>query len=109
MEITKSDMVIMKGKKIGKLYKLLENTMTGVAVVSTSAEPDSDGIVLWHMRLGHLGELNMFDFHKWNLLKGVKPCKLDFCKCSIYEKQRRVNFKVVSHTSKSVLEKVWFC
>jgi hypothetical protein len=49
MEITKSDMVIMKGKKIGNLYKLLGNTMTGVAVMSTYVEPDSDGIVLWHM------------------------------------------------------------
>jgi hypothetical protein len=42
----------------------------------------------------------MFELHKRNLLKGVKSCKLGLCKYCVYEKQRRVSFKVVSHTSK---------
>jgi hypothetical protein len=41
--------VIMKGKKIGNLYKLLGDTVTGGAVVSASAELNNDSIVLWHM------------------------------------------------------------
>lgn len=96
----------MKGKKIGNLYKLLGNTVTGGAAASTSAEPDSDDTVLWHMRLGHLGERSMFELHKRNLLKGVKSCKLGFCEYCVYGKQRRVSFKVASHTSKGVLDYV---
>jgi hypothetical protein len=49
MKITKGAMVIMKGKKIGNLYKLLGDTVTGGAVVSTSVEPNNDNTVLWHM------------------------------------------------------------
>jgi hypothetical protein len=48
----------------------------------------------------------MFELHKRNLLKGVKSCKLGFYKYCLYEQQRRVNFKVVSHTSKGVLDYV---
>jgi len=36
MKITKGAMVIMKGKQIGNLYKLLGNTVTGGAAASTS-------------------------------------------------------------------------
>jgi hypothetical protein len=44
--------VIMKGKKIDNLYKLLENVIGGTAG-STLAKPDTDNMVLWHMQLGH--------------------------------------------------------
>jgi hypothetical protein len=87
MKIAKGAMVIIKGKKIGNLCKLLGDTVTGGATVSTSAEPNNDKTVLWHMRLGHLGEHNMFELHKRNLLKSVKSCKLDFCKYCLYGKQ----------------------
>jgi hypothetical protein len=46
--------VIMKGKKIDNLYKLLENVIGGT-VGSTLAEPDTDNMVLWHTQLGSLG------------------------------------------------------
>ena len=48
----------------------------------------------------------MFELYNRNLLKSVKSCKLDFCKYCLYGKQRRVYFKVVSHTSKGVLDYV---
>lgn len=64
-------MMVMKAKKIGNLYKLYRNTITGRVVTSTSAKPNCDDIILWHMRLGYLGEHNMFELHIWNLLKGV--------------------------------------
>ena len=47
--------------------------------------------------------VNVVWLHKGNLLKGVKTCKLDFCKYCVYGKQHRVNFKTGSHTSKGVL------
>jgi hypothetical protein len=82
----------------------LGNTVTGGAAASTPVELDSDDTVLWHMRLEHLYKRGMFELHKWNLLKGVKSCKLKFCKYCVYRKQRRVSFKVTSHTSKGVLD-----
>ena len=105
MKISKAAMVIMKGN----LYKLLRDTgdtITSEAAVSTSTEANDDNTILWHMRLGHLGERNMFELHKMNLLKGVKSYKLGFCKYYLYGKQRRVIFKVASHTSKGVLNYV---
>ena len=56
------------------------------------------------MRLGHIDECGMLELHKRNLLKGVKTCKLDFCKYCVYGKQHRVSFKTGSHTSKGVLD-----
>ena len=67
-------------------------------------ESSTDDTKLWHMRLGHISERGMFERHKRNLLKGVKTCKLDFCKYCVYGKQHRVSFKKGSHTSKSVLD-----
>lgn len=46
----------MKGQKIGNLYKLLENTITNGVTKSTTGESYVDDIVLWNMRLCHLGE-----------------------------------------------------
>jgi hypothetical protein len=106
IKMTKGAMMIMKGNKIGNLYKLLEDTVTGGAAMSTSAKPSDDNIILWHMRLGHLGKRSMFELHKMNLWKGVKSCKLGFYKYCLYGKQRRVSFKVSSHTSKGVLDYV---
>ena len=80
MKITKCAMVITKGNKIENLYKLLGNTVIGGVAMSTLVEPNDYNTVLWHMQLGHLGKHNMFEFNKRNLLKGVKSCKLGFCK-----------------------------
>jgi hypothetical protein len=87
-------------------YADVLSVSSGRAAVSTSTESNNDNTVLWHMRFGHLGKRSMFEFHKRNLLKSVKSCKLDFCKYYLYRKQRRVNFKVASHTSKGVLDYV---
>jgi hypothetical protein len=49
-------------------------------------EYDSDCTILWHIRLGHMSERGMLELHKRNLLKGVKTCKLDFCKFCVLGK-----------------------
>ena len=46
----------------------------------------------------------MLELHKRNLLKGMKTCKLDFCKYCVYGKLHRVSFKTGSHTSKGILD-----
>ena len=85
-------------------YKLIGNTVIGRVAVTIPVESNTDDTKLWHMRLGHIGEHSMLELHKKNLLKGVKTCKLDFCKYYVHGKQFRVSFKIDSHTSKGVLE-----
>jgi hypothetical protein len=49
IKTTKGAMVIMKGNKIDNLYKLLEDTVTSGAAMSTSAKPNNDNTILWHI------------------------------------------------------------
>ena len=80
MKITKGTLMVMKGQKVSTLYRLIGNTIVERVAVTTSMECSTDDPKLWHMRLGHIGEHGMLELHKRNLLKGVKTCKLDFCK-----------------------------
>jgi len=83
MKMVKGAMIVMKGEKNSKnIYKLLGSTIVGGAA---PVESEIDNTVLWHMCLGHMSEQDMLELHKRNLLKGVKTCKLEFCK--FYEKQ----------------------
>jgi hypothetical protein len=91
MKVVKGAMVMMKGEKnSNNIYKQLGNTVVGGAAY---VESESDNTVLWHKRLGHMGERGMLKLHRRNLLKGVKTCKLEFCKFCVLGKQCRVQFK----------------
>ena len=86
--MSKGVMTVMKGQKLaGNIYKLLGTTIVG-EIATTKSE--SDSMVLWHMRLGHMGERGMMELHKRNLLKGIKTCKLDFCKYCVFGIQNKV-------------------
>ncbi|KAK2978610.1 hypothetical protein RJ640_006729 [Escallonia rubra] len=85
MKVSKGAMVIMKGQKIGNLYKLIGNTVIGGASVSTHVGFSNDNSELWHKRLGHLSEgdgsadeqsLEDPEEHpsdSWNLVKDREP------------------------------------
>jgi hypothetical protein len=81
----------------------VESTVVGGVA---SLESESDFIVLWHMRLGHMGEQGMLELHKRNLLKGVKMWKLDFCKFRVLGKQNRVQFKIATNKTEGILDYV---
>ncbi|KAL6333003.1 hypothetical protein AAG906_020022 [Vitis piasezkii] len=99
----KSTSGVMKVSKGRNIYKLLGTTIVGgVATV----ESESDNTVLWHMRLGHMGECGMMELHKRNLLKGIKTCKLDLCKYCVFGKQNKVLFKTTTHKTEGVLDYV---
>ncbi len=104
MKVLKGVMVVMKGQKVsGNIYRLLGSTVVGgVAAV----ESDYDSTVLWHMRLGHMGERGMLELHRRNLLKGMKTCKLDFCKYCVLGKQTKVQFKTATHKTEGILDYV---
>ena len=97
MKVTKGAMVVMKGQINSKnIYKLLGSTVVGRI---TSVEYEYDCTILWHMQLGHMSERGVLKLQK-NLLKGVKTCKLDFCKFCVLGKQNRVQFKTTKHKTK---------
>jgi hypothetical protein len=62
----------MKGSKVGNLYHLAGETVTGEAAVSTSADSDAISTHLWHMRLGHMSERGLEELSKRGLLGGEK-------------------------------------
>jgi hypothetical protein len=104
LKVTKGAMVVIKGQINSKnIYKLLGSTVVGGIV---SVESESDYTVLWHMRLGHISERGMLELHKKNLLKGVKTCKLDFCKFCVLGKQNWVQFKTATHKTDGILDYV---
>jgi hypothetical protein len=69
-------------------------------------EFESDCPILWHMWLGHMSEQGMLELHKKNLLKGVKTCKLDFCKFCVLGKHNRVQFKTATYKTEGILDYV---
>jgi hypothetical protein len=102
MKVTKGAMVVMKEQKnSNNIYKLLESTVVGGIA---SVESKFDCTILWHMRLGHMSEQGILELHKKNLLKGVKTCKLDFCKFCVLGKQNWVQFKTVTHKTYGILD-----
>ena len=54
-KISKCALVIMKGQKVGNLYRLVENTVVGGVALFTPAESSTDDTKLWCIRLSHIG------------------------------------------------------
>ena len=95
LKVTKGVMVVMKGQKsLKNIYKLLESTIVGEI---TSVESEIDYTILWHTWLGHSSEWVILELYKRNLLKGIKMCKIDFCRFCVLGKQNRVQFKTATH------------
>ena len=102
--MSKGAMIVMKRQKlVGNIYKLLSTTIVGGVA---TLESESDNTVLWHMQLGHMGEREMMELHKRNLLKGIKTCKRDFCKYRVFGKQNKVQFKTATHKTEEFLDHV---
>ena len=74
MKVSKGVLTVIKGQKlVGNIYKLMGTTIIGGAAI---VEHELDNTtLLWHMRLGHMGECAMMELHKRKLLKGIKTCK----------------------------------
>ena len=77
------------------IYKLM-----GIIIVGGAAtvQPELDSTTLWHRQLGHMGKHGMMELHKRKLMKGIKTCKLEFCKYCIFRKQNKVQLKIGTHT-----------
>jgi hypothetical protein len=97
-------MVLMRGVRFGTLYKLLGSTISDEC--NSSIVPDieveeertptvsGEKAMLWHQRLGHIGEKGLRLLHGKGMVEGMSNCSLDFdfCEHCLYGKQNRVRF-----------------
>jgi hypothetical protein len=95
-------MVLMKGVQFGTLYKLQGNTISdgcntsifldiGVEEERTHTV-SGEKVMLWHQRLGHIGEKGLRLLHSKGMVECMSNCSLDFyfCEYCVYGKQNGV-------------------
>ncbi|XP_057950984.1 uncharacterized mitochondrial protein AtMg00300-like [Malania oleifera] len=106
MKVCKGALMMMNGHKLdGNIYALFGTTIVGGA---TAIDFEFDDTILRHMRLGHINEHDMKELHKRKLLKGMKTCKLNFCKFCVLGKRNMVQFKEVMHKMEDILDYIHF-
>ena len=81
--------MVIKGVQIGGLYKLMDETQVGEAVVSSAKIVFS---MVWHQCLGYMSECGLQLLSNMELLPRYKSVPLKFCEDCIYSKQRRISF-----------------
>jgi hypothetical protein len=108
--------VLMRGVRCGTLYKLLGSTYINGCNSSIVPEQRNEGdktntapekkTMLWHQRLGHIGEKGLQTLHSKGMVEGMSNCTLDFdfCEHYIYGKQNRVRFPFSATREKGILE-----
>jgi hypothetical protein len=115
-KMVRGAMVLMRGVWCGNLYKLLGSTCTNgcnsFVVHEQRSKQDKTNIVpakktmLWHQRLGHIGEKDLRTLHDKGMVEGMSNCTLDFYfyEHSIYGKQNRVRFPSGAIRAKGILK-----
>ena len=94
-------LVLMRGFRIGNLYKLQGNTV--IDGCNSSVVPESgaeslavsgENTMLWHQRLRHIGEKGLQILHGNGMVEGMSNSSMDFdfCEHFIYGKHNRVSF-----------------
>jgi hypothetical protein len=98
-KMVRGAMVLMRGVRCGTLYKSLginyTNGCNNYVVLEHTNKEDKTNIVpekktmLWHQRLGHIGEKGLRTLHSKGMVEGMSNCTLDFdfCEHFIYGKQ----------------------
>ena len=90
--------MLLKGVRFGTLYKLQGRTISDGC--NSSIFPDigfeeersptvsGEKVMLWHQRLGHIGEKGLRLLHGKGMVEGMSNCSLDFhfCEHCLYGK-----------------------
>ena len=109
-------MVLMRGVQCGTLYKLLRKTIIGdynKTVVPKSSNEENNvpevsrgEVMLWHQRLGHIGEKGLQSLQGKSMAEGMSKCNFDFdfCEHCLYGKHNRVKFPSGATRAKGILE-----
>jgi hypothetical protein len=115
-KMVRGEMVLMRGVHCGTLYKLLGRNYTNgcnsFVVLEQKNEGDKTNTVpekktmLWHQRLGHIGEKGLRTLHGKGMIEGMYNCTLDFdfYENCIYGKHNRVRFPSGATRAKGILE-----
>ena len=86
-------MVLMKGGWFGTLYKMLGSTISDGC--NRSIFPDIEAkeeitptvsrekVMLWHQRLGHIGEKGLRLLHGRGMVEGMSNCSINLHYCDI--------------------------
>jgi hypothetical protein len=111
-------MVLMRGVRFGTLYKLLGSTISDGC--NSSIVPDieveeertptvsGENVMLWHQRLGYIGEKGLRLLNGKGMVEGMSNCSLDFdfCEHCLYGKQNRVRFPSGATRAEGILQLV---
>eukprot|EP00253_Pinus_taeda_P027342 PITA_27342 len=97
-KMVRGALVLMRGVRIGTLYKLQGSTIVDGCNSSMVPENGAENLVvsgektmLWHQRLGHIGEKGLRILHGNGMVEGMSNSSLDFdfCENCVYGKQNR--------------------
>jgi hypothetical protein len=90
-KMVRGAMVLMRGVRCGILYKLLGSTYTNrcnnsIVPEQRNKEDKTNTVpgkktMLWHQRLGHIGEKGLRTLHGKGMVEGMSNCTLDFYLC----------------------------
>jgi len=101
---------------IGTLYKLQGSTIVdgcnSYVIPKSGAENlvvSREKTMLWHQRLGHIGEKGLRILHGKGMVKGMSNSLLDFdfYENCVYGKQNQVSFPSGGKRAKQILEIVY--
>ena len=105
----------MQGVRIGTLYKLHGSTVidgcNSSVVPKSGAESlavSGEKTMIWHQRLGHIGEKGLWILHGNGMVEGISNSSLDFnfCEHCVYGKRNRVSFHSGAKRENKILELV---
>eukprot|EP00253_Pinus_taeda_P023743 PITA_23743 len=114
-KMVRGALVLMRGVQIGTLYKLQGSTVVDGCNSSMVPENGAENLVvsgektmLWHQRLGHIGEKGVRILHGKGMVEGMSNSSLDFdfCENCVYGKQNGVSFPSGGKRTKQILELV---
>jgi len=102
----------MWGVRNETLYKLLASTIIDQCNSSMVPKGRAENLLvfgkktmLWHQRLGYIGEKGLQILHSNSMVKGMSnfPLDFNFCENCVYGKQNRVSFPSVAKRVKGIL------
>ncbi|VFQ72576.1 unnamed protein product [Cuscuta campestris] len=101
-KLKRGNLVVARGKKESKLYRL-ESVLSGDVNGDVNAIESSKASHLWHRRLSHIGEKGLNLLAKKDVLPGLKNAELEKCYHCLAGKQTRISFKKHSSSRRAEL------
>eukprot|EP00253_Pinus_taeda_P001427 PITA_01427 len=114
-KMVRGELVLMRGVRTRTLYKLQGSVVVDGCNSSVVPKSGAENLVvsrkktmLWHQRLGHIGEKGLRILHGKGMVEGMSNSSLDFdfYENCVYGKQNRVSFPSGGKRAKQILKLV---